>query len=250
MPTCGADPLSLLSLSSTSPLPCNGALLNCAWLGKAKRHYIGDRRCSSIESRQWSLTLLALVVVVTPGIVRDTDAGIVHGLLVGNGHEDRSRLLGIVQWGKSSTGLWVCDSDTQHLRLHIEITLISHSAASQLDLDVLGRSRHTTGVTVPVPAVARIVKDMAIGKVTVGGVAEEAVVSEFVVDNLVAEAGEVADWPKLHPAATRAGILGGWRFRVGQIVDEDAPEPLVTDLIVDQGVVLPTCKFDAGSHRC
>src|SRR5258708_7349455 len=106
------------------------------------------------------------------------------------------------------------------------------------------------GVVVPVPAVAWIVRAMAVSEITVGHVAEEAIILEEVVGNLVAVADEVADRAKLDPAATRVGIVSGRRLRVGQVVDQDTPKPLIADPVVNHSVVLATGQLDAGSHRC
>ncbi len=106
------------------------------------------------------------------------------------------------------------------------------------------------GVEVPVPAVAWIALDMAVSEITVGHVAEEAIILEEVVGNLVTVADEVADRAKLDPTATRGGIVGGWRLRVRQVPDRDTPKPLMADPVVNHGVVLATDQQDAASHRC
>src|SRR5258708_20662552 len=106
------------------------------------------------------------------------------------------------------------------------------------------------GVVVPVPAVAWIVRNMAVSEITVGHVAEEAIILEEVVGNLIAVADEVADRAKLDTTTTRVGIVGGRRLRVGQVVDQDTPKPLIADPVVNHGVVLATGQLDACSHRC
>src|SRR6266566_4319710 len=91
---------------------------------------------------------------------------------------------------------------------------------------------------------------MAISEIPVSHVAEEAIVHEEVVGHLVAVADEVADRARLDPSTARIGIAGGRRLRVGEVTDEDPPQPVMADPVVNHGVVLAPKQLDADSYRC
>src|SRR5207248_11569049 len=59
---------------------------------------------------------------------------------------------------------------------------------------------------------------------------------------------EVAERAKLEATATRVGIAGGRRLRVGQVEDQNTVKPLMADPVVTHGVVLATGQIDTGSH--
>lgn len=69
------------------------------------------------------------------------------------------------------------------------------------------------------PAVPWIVREVAVGEIAIGGIAEIAVVAEPVMGDFIAKAGEVADVTKLDTAAARVGVAGGRHLRVGQVID-------------------------------
>src|SRR5207244_3084319 len=119
--------------------------------------------------------------------------GVRYRPFMGNTHENGSCLLREVQWRQSGTGLRISCANAQHFGLGRRIALVSNATGSQRGLDVGWRTCHTFRVVIPMPAVAWIVSNMAVGKIAIGHITEEAIVLEGVVGDLVTIADEVAE---------------------------------------------------------
>ena len=149
---------------------------------------------TSTQSRCPGCTLLvSLGTFLAPEVVRNTSAGVRYRPFMGNTHENGSCLLREVQWKQSGTGLRISCANAQHFGLDRWITLIGDSTGSQRGLDVGRRTCHTFRIVICMPTVAWIVSNMAVGKITIGHIAEEAIVLEGVVGDLVTIADEVAE---------------------------------------------------------